>query len=81
MPCGSGKWKLASRHPNDWELYDTEADRTEMHDLAKDNPDEVKTLSLLSGVGQALRVVPPELLPAVRKAVPAKRTAVQIGDE
>lgn len=29
-----GKWKLVSRHPNRWELYDLKADRTEMVDLA-----------------------------------------------
>jgi len=29
-----GKWKLVSRHPGAWELYDIEADRTEMNDLA-----------------------------------------------
>jgi arylsulfatase len=29
-----GRWKLVSRHPNRWELYDVEADRTEMNDLS-----------------------------------------------
>lgn len=29
-----GKWKLVSKHPGAWELYDLEADRTEMNDLA-----------------------------------------------
>jgi arylsulfatase len=28
-----GKWKLVSRHPDSWELYDLEADRTEINDL------------------------------------------------
>ena len=28
-----GKWKLVSRFPDNWELYDMEADRTEMNDL------------------------------------------------
>jgi arylsulfatase len=30
-----GQWKLVSKYPGDWELYDIEADRTEMVDLAK----------------------------------------------
>jgi len=29
-----GKWKLVSRYPGGWELYDIEADRTELNDLA-----------------------------------------------
>jgi arylsulfatase A-like enzyme len=49
-----GKWKLVSMHPergrNDpgrWELYDLEADRTELHNLADKNPDKVKELATL----------------------------------
>ena len=30
-----GKWKLVSRHPGGWELYDLEADRTELNDLSQ----------------------------------------------
>ena len=33
-----GKWKLVTRHPGRWELYDMEADRTEMNDLAEKFP-------------------------------------------
>ena len=29
-----GQWKLVSRHPGSWELYDMQRDRTELHDLA-----------------------------------------------
>jgi arylsulfatase len=39
-----GKWKLVSRFPGGWELYDLEADRTELHDLADKHPDVVKEL-------------------------------------
>jgi len=40
-----GKWKLVSRYPANWELYDLEADRTEMNDLAAGMP--AKTDQLL----------------------------------
>ena len=36
-----GKWKLVSRFPDAWELYDMEHDRTERHDLADMYPDRV----------------------------------------
>jgi arylsulfatase len=35
-----GKWKLVSKGPtSQWELYDMEKDRTEMHDLSRKNRD------------------------------------------
>jgi arylsulfatase len=47
-------WKAVSVHPtiagwgnfdqDRWELYDTEADRTEMHDLAAEHPEKVQEL-------------------------------------
>jgi len=40
-----GKWKLVSRYPGDWELYDLEADRTEMHNLAEQHPAKVRELT------------------------------------
>lgn len=43
----SGKWKLVSRHPGSWELYDLVADRTEAHDLAAKAPERVADLSAL----------------------------------
>ncbi len=39
-----GKWKLVAQHKGDWELYDLEADRTEMNNLAGKHPDKVKEL-------------------------------------
>jgi arylsulfatase len=39
-----GKWKLVARHAGPWELYDIEADRTEMNDLAAKFPAIVKDL-------------------------------------
>ncbi|HEY6167826.1 MAG TPA: arylsulfatase [Verrucomicrobiae bacterium] len=43
-----GKWKLVwdtINRPVKWELYDLEADRTELHDLAAAKPELVKELS------------------------------------
>ncbi|MBP6823871.1 MAG: arylsulfatase [Acidobacteria bacterium] len=40
-----GKWKLVAKENKPWELYDIEADRTEMNDLAAKQPDRVKELS------------------------------------
>ena len=41
-----GKWKLVTTAPNmPWKLYDMEADRTELNDLAEQRPDKVKELS------------------------------------
>ncbi|MDR2169295.1 MAG: sulfatase-like hydrolase/transferase [Planctomycetaceae bacterium] len=41
-----GKWKLVAKGPQgDWELYDIESDRSEMHNLATQNPQLVEKLS------------------------------------
>jgi arylsulfatase A-like enzyme len=42
-----GKWKLVSKHPGDWELYDIETDRTEMHDLASKHAGKTQELKAL----------------------------------
>lgn len=42
-----GKWKLVSRHPDNWELYDLEADRTELHNLAAANPDKAREMTAM----------------------------------
>jgi len=42
-----GKWKLVSEFPEGWELYDLEADRTELNNLAGEYPDKVKELEKL----------------------------------
>jgi len=40
-----GRWKLVSRFPDAWELYDMRQDRTEMHDLADQHPDLVQKMA------------------------------------
>lgn len=45
-----GKWKLVSRHPENWELYDMEADRTEIHNLAGRDPGRVRRMTAMHAV-------------------------------
>ena len=40
-----GKWKLVKRYPRDWELYDMDGDRTELHDLAASEPLRVQEMA------------------------------------
>ena len=40
-----GKWKLVSVGAAQWELYDMDADRVEMNNLAASQPERVKELS------------------------------------
>ncbi|MDT8389145.1 MAG: arylsulfatase [Lentisphaeria bacterium] len=39
-----GKWKLVAEKNEPWELYDLEADRTELHDLVEKHPEKVEEL-------------------------------------
>lgn len=39
-----GKWKLVAKENQPWELYDMEADRTEMHNIAAENEGIVQRL-------------------------------------
>ena len=40
-----GKWKLVATARGEWELYDLEADRTELNDLSDKRPDKAKVLN------------------------------------
>ena len=40
-----GRWKLVREYPGPWELYDMEADRTELHNLANREPDRVRAMA------------------------------------
>ncbi|MHC4510667.1 MAG: arylsulfatase [Planctomycetota bacterium] len=42
-----GKWKLVTVGDNPWELYDMEADRTELNDLSAKMPEKVEELARL----------------------------------
>jgi arylsulfatase len=42
-----GKWKLVGLSGKPWELYDIEADRSEMHDLSEKHPETAKELAEL----------------------------------
>ena len=42
-----GDWKLVSRFPGKWELYDLKKDRTEMNDLSEEHPELVEKLSAM----------------------------------
>lgn len=41
----AGQWKLVSKHPGGWELYDISADRAEQRDLAAKHPDRVREMA------------------------------------
>ena len=50
----AGKWKIvAGRGGKGWELYDMEADRTELHDLAAAQPDRVAKMAAMYATWQA----------------------------
>jgi arylsulfatase A-like enzyme len=40
-----GRWKLVARKGQPWELYDIDADRSELHDLAAQQPDRVASVA------------------------------------
>jgi len=42
-----GKWKLVSKRPGGWELYDLEADRTELNNLIEKYPEKAEELKAM----------------------------------
>ena len=40
-----GKWKLVMKYRGEWELYDMDADRTELHNLAAAEPERTKRMA------------------------------------
>lgn len=70
-----GRWKLVSNHPGPWELYDIEADRTELNDLSSKMPEKVKELSdRFEDWAKRNNVVPWDQVPPVRRPGAAKTT-------
>lgn len=64
-----GDRKLVSAQGGPWELYDLSKDRSELHDLAKVNPDEVREFeSLWHHVAETVEFAPANL----RRPVGAK---------
>lgn len=45
-----GKWKLVAERSKDWELYDMEADRTELNDLTDEQPERTAQMAALYAV-------------------------------
>ena len=68
-----GKWKLVRNYPGPWELYDLEADRTEMHDLAAQHPQRVQEMSeQYAAWAERCGVIPREKILDLMKAQGAK---------
>ncbi|MBN1673818.1 MAG: arylsulfatase [Kiritimatiellae bacterium] len=68
-----GKWKLVSTNEKSWELYDMEADRTELNNLVTAQPERVKELDALYGQWAArVGVVPIDTLKEKRRALRRK---------
>ncbi|MDP7290530.1 MAG: arylsulfatase, partial [Phycisphaerae bacterium] len=78
-----GKWKLVGKGvlgnegPNvdRWELYDIEADRSELNNLAADKPEKVKELSdMFTAYAKRANVIPfSRKRPAKKKSVKKKK--------
>jgi arylsulfatase len=43
----AGDWKLVAEHNRPWELYNIAQDRSEQHDLSKEQPDRVEKLTAM----------------------------------
>ena len=64
-----GRWKLVREYPKDWELYDLNADRSEMNDLAAGNADRVTQMAAAYDAwAKRCGVIPRELILKARAA-------------
>lgn len=64
-----GKWKLVSRFPDAWELYDMEHDRTERFDLASAQPERVRKMAADYGAWAKRAGVQPWPMPETPRGV------------
>ncbi|MBN1417726.1 MAG: arylsulfatase, partial [Planctomycetes bacterium] len=63
-----GRWKLVARRGKAWELYDIDADRSELNDLAASQPERVRAMAALwEAWAKRAGVVPWESLQAAAK--------------
>ena len=73
-----GPWKLVSRHPGAWELYNMDEDRTELNDLAEKDRGRVGTMARLYDEWAArCDVLPWEELLARRERITAGTQSTQ----
>jgi len=70
-----GRWKLVGPAGQPWELYDMEADRTELDDLASAHPERVKKMAAMyQQWAKRCNVEPWSTLPPNRKAGKAAKS-------
>ncbi|EEF63076.1 arylsulfatase [Pedosphaera parvula] len=69
------QWKLVARQGQEWELYDSSADRTEQNNLTSFHPDKVKEMAnLYDAWAKRCHVLPFDQLPRERPIIPAQIT-------
>jgi arylsulfatase A-like enzyme len=70
----AGRWKLVSEYTQPWELYDLDADRIELDNLAAEMPDKVRQLeAMYEDYARRCYVQPWARIDAVRKAQAEQR--------
>jgi arylsulfatase len=63
-----GDWKLVSRFPNRWELFNLKQDRTELRDLSETEPDRTREMiGMYEAWAKRSNVLPWEQILAHRK--------------
>jgi arylsulfatase len=77
-----GRWKLVRNYPGPWELYDMDADRTELHDVAAQHPERVADMAAQYDAW-ALRcgVIPREQIVALMRSQGVTRAFWEKPDE
>lgn len=71
-----GSWKLVSRFPGDWELYDLATDRAEQRDVAGRHPERVREMAALYDAwARRIGVLPWPIGSAIKAEAAAKQAA------